>query len=248
MDLNCDMGEATGAAEADDALLATVTSANIACGFHAGGPAEMDAAVRSAVAHGVTVGAHVSYPDRSGFGRRHLEVSDDELIADVLYQTGALQAICRRHGTEVRYLKAHGALYNDMVDDERLARAYATAVRAAGEELAVLALAGSPTLDVLRECGITVIAEAFADRAYTAQGRLVSRRIAGAVISDPQAVAQRAWRMAAGEPIESLDGPPLTITAGSVCVHGDTAGAIALAREVRRTLTDHGMPPQAFAT
>lgn len=246
MDINCDMGEGTGPAGADEQLLAAVTSANIACGFHAGGPATMDAAVRSAVAHGVSVGAHVSYPDRSGFGRRHLEVSDEELIADVLFQTGALQAICRRHGTEVRYLKAHGALYNDIVEDERLAHVYAEAVRAAGEGLAVLALAGSPTLSVLREQGLTVVPEAFADRAYSAAGRLVPRSVPGSVITDPGLVAQRAWQLAAGQPVATIDGGSLVVQAGSLCVHGDTAGSIELAREVRRTLTDHGVRPQAF--
>ena len=153
---------------ADEALLGQVTSANIACGFHAGDPRTMDATVALAAARGVTIGAHVSYPDLVGFGRRHLRVSPEELTTDVLYQIGALEAFCRRHGTAVRYVKAHGALYNDLAEDERLAGALADAVLAYHGDLAVLVLAGSPAAGVLDGRGIRVIREGFADRGYTA--------------------------------------------------------------------------------
>jgi UPF0271 protein len=244
IDINCDMGEGSGA---DEQLLDAVTSANVACGFHAGDPATMDATVALAVARGVTVGAHVSYPDRSGFGRRHMDVSEQELTGDVLFQIGALEAFCRRHGTAVRYVKAHGALYNDVADDPELAAAYGRAVLAYGGELAVLALAGTPAVPVLGELGLRVVPEAFADRAYTADGRLVSRRRPGSVVTDPERVTERARRMATGRPIESIDGAALTVTAGSLCVHGDTPGSVQLARAVRRALVDDSVEVAAFA-
>jgi UPF0271 protein len=244
IDINCDMGEGIGA---DEQLLDTVTSANVACGVHAGGPVTMDATVAMATARGVTVGAHVSYPDRTGFGRRHMTVSEEELTGDVLFQIGALEAFCRRHGTEVRYVKAHGALYNDVADDRELAAAYGRAVLAYRGDLAVLALAGSPAIDVLQALGLRVVPEAFADRAYTAEGRLVSRRREGAVLTDPARVTERARRMAGGRPIESIDGSPLTLSPESLCVHGDTPGSVDLARAIRRALANDSVQVTAFA-
>ena len=244
MDINCDMGEGSGT---DEQLLEAVTSANVACGFHAGDPRTMDATVALAVTRGVTVGAHVSYPDRSGFGRRHMEVSEDELTCDVLFQIGALEAFCRRHGTAVRYVKAHGALYNDIADDPELAAAYGRAVLAYGGGLAVLALAGTPAVRVLANLGLRVVSEAFADRAYTPDGRLVSRRRPGAVVTKPERVTERARRMASGRPIEAIDGSALTLAPGSVCVHGDTPGSVQLARAIGRALVDDSVEVTAFA-
>jgi UPF0271 protein len=248
-DINCDMGEGFGRWElGDDAQLMTqISSASIACGFHAGDPRTMDATVALAAGAGVTVGAHVAYPDLAGFGRRHLAVSGEELITDVLFQIGALQAFCARHGTAVRYVKAHGALYSDLADDPELADAFADAVLAVGGELTVLARAGSAALSVFETRGIPVVAEAFADRAYTAQGRLVPRAEPGALITDPQSVGDRAWRIAAGEPVHAQDGTPITIRAASLCVHGDSPGAVALAGAVRRSLTAHEIPVAPFA-
>ena len=173
IDLNSDMGESFGSYRmgADEELLGHVTSANIACGFHAGDPRTMDATVALAVARGVVIGAHVSYPDLVGFGRRQLRVSHDELVTDVLYQLGALEAFCRGHGSQIRYVKAHGALYNDLADDADLASALADAVLAYRADLAVLVLAGSPAVGVLRGRGVRVVSEGFADRGYTAAGR-----------------------------------------------------------------------------
>jgi len=248
-DLNCDMGEGFGPYQmAPDAeLLRHVTSANIACGFHAGDPRTMDLTVAIAVESGAAIGAHVSYPDLVGFGRRHMRVSAEELTTDVLYQVGALEAFCRRHGTTVRYLKAHGALYNDLADDEKLAAALAKAVLGYGGALPVLTLSGSRSVQVLEEAGVRVVKEAFADRAYTAGGRLVPRREAGSVLTDPQKVAERGRQLALGEPVEDRDGRPIFIEAGSICIHGDTPGAAVLAAALRGALHEAGVEVRAFS-
>jgi UPF0271 protein len=249
IDINSDMGESFGSYRmgADEDLLGQVTSANIACGFHAGDPRTMDATVALAAARGVTIGAHVSYPDLVGFGRRHLRVSAEELITDVLYQIGALEAFCRRHGTAVRYVKAHGALYNDLAEDEGLAGALADAVLAYHGDLAVLVLAGSPAAGILDDRGIRVIREGFADRGYTAAGRLVPRSRPGAVLTEPATVAERGWRIATGAAIEADDGSPLVLDVESLCVHGDTPGAVALAQALREVLTARSVEVAPFA-
>jgi UPF0271 protein len=249
IDVNSDMGESFGAYAmgADEELLGYVTSANIACGFHAGDPRTIDATVARAAAGAIAIGAHVSYPDLVGFGRRSLRVSADELITDVLYQVGALEAFCRRHGTAVRYVKAHGALYNDLADNEELAAAFADALLAYGGDLAALVLAGSPAAEVVAKKGVRVVREGFADRGYTAGGRLVSRRLSGALITDPGAVAERGWRIATGAEIEAADGSPLVLAVDSLCVHGDTPGAVDLARALRAGLAAHSVPVAPFA-
>jgi UPF0271 protein len=248
IDLNCDMGEGFGAYRMapDRELLEHVTSASIACGFHAGDPRTMDATVRAAVETGVAVGAHVAYPDLVGFGRRHLQVSGEELVTDVLFQIGALEAFCRRHGTTVRYVKAHGALYNDLAVDATLAGALGDAVAAYGGDLPVLVLAGSPAAAVLQERGARVVREGFADRAYTPAGHLASRHERGAVITDPAVVAERAAQIALGEPVVATDGSRLLIEADSVCVHGDTPGSVGLAQRLRRHLGESGVEVRAF--
>jgi UPF0271 protein len=248
IDLNCDMGESFGSYRmgADDEVLPYVTSASIACGFHGGDPRTMDRTVGLAVAAGVTVGAHVSYPDLVGFGRRSIRVSEEELVTDVLYQLGALEAFCRRHATAVRYVKAHGALYNDLAASPELAAALGRAVLAYGADLAVLTLAGSPSVEVLDGLGLKVVSEAFADRAYTADGRLVSRRDPGAVLHDPEVVAERAWHIAAGLPVEAADGSPIVVAGGSLCIHGDTPGAPQLATAVRAAFEVHGIGVAPF--
>ncbi len=249
IDLNSDMGEGFGAYRMgpDAELLQYVTSANVACGFHAGDPRTMDATVAGATAAGVAIGAHVSYPDLVGFGRRHVQVGPEELITDVLYQIGALEAFCRRHGTSVRYVKAHGALYNDLSFDEDLAHALAEAVLGYGGGLSVLALSGSPAVEVLERAGVPVVLEAFADRAYTPSGRLVSRKEAGAVITDPAAVADRGRRLALGEPVEALGGGTLQVRADSICVHSDTPGSVAMAEGLREALSAAGVEVRAFS-
>ena len=249
IDVNSDMGESFGLYKMgdDEALLGYVTSANIACGFHGGDPRTMNATVAQAATRKIAIGAHVSYPDLAGFGRRSLGVSADELITDVLYQIGALEAFCRRHGSAVRYVKAHGALYNDLADSEQLAAAFADAILAYGGDLAALVLAGSPAVEVVSNKGVRVVREGFADRAYTAAGRLVSRKQSGAVITDPAVVAERGWRIATGAEIEATDGSSLVLEVDSLCVHGDTPGAVDLARALRDGLASHSVPVAAFA-
>ncbi len=249
IDLNADVGEGVGSDTLgpDEALLELVTSANVACGFHAGDPRVMDATVARAAANGVRVGAHVSYPDLAGFGRRHLEVSAVELAADVLYQLGALDAICRRHGTSVRYVKAHGALYNDLAADARLAAAFADALRAYDASMPVLMLPGSPGAAALEAVGMVVRAEGFPDRAYAADGTLVARTVAGAVIGTAEVVARRGVQMALGEPFRAHTGAPLTCRVDSLCVHSDTPGAVAIARALRQALGEAQVALRAFA-
>jgi UPF0271 protein len=248
IDLNCDMGEGFGpyrVAE-DEELLGHITSANIACGFHAGDPRTMDTTVALAAARGVTIGAHVSYPDLVGFGRRHLQVSPHELITDVTFQIGALQAFCQRHGTRIGYIKAHGALYNDLAVDATLSKAMATAVLEYDPSLPVLTLAGSPSLDILGEAGVTTVSEGFADRAYTSGGRLVSRAIPGAVLTDPKVVAARGLALASHQPVNAIDGAPVTVDCESICIHSDSPGALTLAAALRATLEDAGVLIASF--
>ncbi len=249
MDLNSDLGESFGAWRMGDdaAVLKIVTSANVACGFHAGDPAGIFATLRAAAAQGVSVGAHVSYPDRVGFGRRNMDVTTPELQADVIYQVGALQGMAAAAGTRVRYVKPHGALYNTIAHDERQAQAVIAAVLAVDPQLALVARAGSPLVQWARDAGLTVIAEAFADRAYTAQGTLVSRREKGAVLHDAAVVAQRMVRLVREGVVEAIDGSLARVDAQSICVHGDSAGAVEMAQAVRAALEQDGVVLRPFA-
>ena len=249
MDLNADVGESFGAWTLgdDDAVLAAVTSANVACGFHAGDPLTLVRTVTAAAARGVAVGAQVSYPDLVGFGRRELDSTPDEIMADVLYQIGGLDGIARSVGVRVRYVKPHGALYNRAVRDSAAASALAEAVRRYDPTLPVLLLAGSAGLRTVADAGLDAVGECFADRAYTSDGRLLPRREPGAVLRDPATVIERAVRMAGAGEVVAVDGTVLRLSAGSVCVHGDTPGAGALARQVRTGLADAGIRVQPFA-
>lgn len=243
IDLNCDMGEGFGFYQmaSDVELLRLVTSANIACSFHAGDPRTMDRTVRAAVAAGVSVGAHVSYPDLVGFGRRHLELSAEELVTDVLFQIGALEAFCRRWGTSVSYVKAHGALYNDLAADRALMDAFADALLAYRPGMAALVLAGSPAVEVLRARGVPVLREGFADRSYTADGSLMPRSVPGSVLHDPSIVVERGLAFALRRPIISDEGESLLLEVDSLCIHGDTAGSVDLARRLREALSVAGV-------
>jgi 5-oxoprolinase (ATP-hydrolysing) subunit A len=249
MDLNSDLGEGYGRWTLGDdaALLEVVTSANVACGFHAGDPATIDRTVRTAVDHGVAIGAQVSYPDLVGFGRREMDVPPDDLTADVLYQLGALEAFARAAGSRVRYLKPHGALYNRIAGDPVQAAAVVEAIRRYDPALPLLTLPGSAAMEAAGEAGITTVGEGFADRAYTPEGRLVSRREPGAVLHDPDQVAARAVRMATEGRVETADGGEVAVGIRSLCVHGDTPGAVALAKAVRAALDQAGVRLEAFA-
>lgn len=249
MDLNSDLGEGYGAWKMGDdaAMLEIVSSANLACGFHAGDPLTMLGTVRAAAARGVAIGAHVSYPDRVGFGRRPMQIGHDELLADVIYQIGALQGICRAAGTRVSYVKPHGALYNTIATDAGQAAAVIQAILAVDPQLSLMALAGAPVQAQARDAGVTVVAEAFADRAYTAQGHLVARGNPGAVLHDPDLIAARMLRLATEGVIPAVDGTALHLRADSICVHGDSPGAVAVATRIRDVLTAQGVCIRPFA-
>jgi 5-oxoprolinase (ATP-hydrolysing) subunit A len=248
MDLNSDLGESFGAWTMGDdaAMLDIVTSANIACGFHAGDPAGILRTLRAAAARGVSVGAHVGYADLIGFGRRPMQVPAAELTADVIYQIGALQGLARAAGTTVRYVKPHGALYNAIAVDLVEAEAVIAGIKAADPTLVLMALAGSPLVAHARAHGLTVVCEAFADRAYEADGQLVSRRNPGAVLHDPQVISARMLRLAREGVIEAITGETIEIEAQSICIHGDSPGAVAIARDVAATLRTAGVTLAAF--
>ena len=249
IDINSDLGESFGAWSMgdDDAMLDVVTSANVACGFHAGDPAGILRTLKAAAARNVAIGAHVAYPDTVCFGRRNMDRASDELTADVIYQIGALQGLAKAAGTSVRYVKPHGALYNTIAHDRRQALAVIAAIRAIDPTLILVALAGSELIEWARNEGLQCVAEAFADRAYTPQGTLVSRREPGAVLHDPQLVAQRMLRLVQDGTLEAIDGTLTRIQADSICVHGDSPAAVAMARELRRVLEQANLSLQPFA-
>ena len=249
MDLNSDLGEGYGhwTLGDDAAMLEVVTSANVACGFHAGDPATIDRTVRTAVDRGVAIGAQVSYPDLVGFGRREMDVPPADLTADVLYQLGALEAFARAAGSRVSYVKPHGALYNRIAGDPVKAAAVVEAIRRYDPALPLLALPGSAAMLAAEAAGVPAVGEGFADRAYTPEGRLVARREPGAVLHDPDQVAARALRMATEGRVEAAGGAEVAVRVRSICVHGDTPGAVALAKAVRAALDRAGVRLEAFA-
>lgn len=249
MDLNADLAEGFGRWELgdDDTLLSIVSSGNVACGFHAGDPGVIRRACARAAELDVAVGAQVGYRDLAGFGRRFIDVAPQELTDDVLYQMGALAGLARVAGTEVSYVKPHGALYNAIVHHEEQAAAVVDAVRTYDPRLAVLGLPGSRWLELAERAGLAVFREAFADRAYRSDGTLVSRREPGAVLDDADEIAERCVRLARGEPITAVDGTALTVHADSICVHGDSPGAVTVARTVRQRLHDEGVRLRSFA-
>lgn len=249
VDLNSDLGESFGAWTMgdDDALLSVVTSANVACGFHAGDPATMLATCRIAAERGVAVGAHVSYRDLAGFGRRSMDVPADELRAETLYQLAALDGIARVAGTRVSYVKPHGALYNRIVRDTVQARAVAEAVAAFDASLALLGLAGSEIEREAGAAGLRFVREAFVDRAYRADGTLVPRSEPGAVLHGDDDIAERALRLVTEGRVVADDGSDIRVEVDSLCVHGDSPDAVVMARAVRRRLDAAGIAVEAFA-
>lgn len=248
IDLNSDLGESFGPWKMGDdaAMLEIVTSANIACGFHAGDPAGILRVLEEAARRGVSVGAHVGYRDLVGFGRRNIEPSDAELTADTLYQIGALRGLAQAAGTRVTYVKPHGALYNTMAHDARQADAVIAAIKAVDPSLVLMALAGAPVVEQAREAGLAVVCEAFADRAYKPDGGLVSRSEAGAVLHDPDLIAERMDQLATEGRIRAIDGTEIAIEAQSICVHGDTPAAVDIARNLRDALLGRGLTLKAF--
>jgi UPF0271 protein len=248
IDLNSDLGEGFGrwSLGDDDALLGIVTSANVACGFHAGDPSIMRRVCERAVANGVAIGAQVSYPDLAGFGRRFMDIDPGELADAVLYQIGALAALARAAGGDVAYVKPHGALYNAIVTHEAQARGVVAGVARFAQRMPVLGLPTSVFLRIAGEAGLRPFAEAFADRAYEPDGSLVSRAKPGAVIHEPDAVVARATRMGVDGTVEAVDGSVVRVDPVSICVHGDTPGAVELATQIRAALVEAGATVAPF--
>ncbi len=248
VDLNADLAEGFGVWQLgdDDAMLDVVTSANLACGFHAGNPVGLARACRGAVGRGVRIGAQVGYFDLAGFGRRRIEVEPAELTADVVYQIGAIQALARAAGSALSYVKPHGALYNTAMVDAGQARAVAEAVAAVDPGLAVLGLAGSVFFAEARRLGLRTVPEAFADRGYLPDGRLAPRGTAGAVLRDPAVIAERVSAMVGTGTVTAVDGSTVRVEVESVCVHGDSPGAVEIATAVRRRLLADGIGLAAF--
>lgn len=249
IDLNADLGEGFGRWRLtdDEGLLSVVTSANVACGFHAGDPATMRRVCALAAERGVRIGAQVSYRDLAGFGRRAMDVPAEELTAEIAYQIGALEVFARAAGTRVAYVKPHGALYNRVVRDEEQAAAVVAGVLLADAALPVLGLPGSRLLDLAGRAGLPAVPEAFADRAYTDEGTLVPRGDEGAVVTDPEAVVERSVSLARSGAVLSRSGARVAVRARSLCLHGDTPGAVELARLVRDRLRESGVRVEAFA-
>ncbi|HEY7814001.1 MAG TPA: 5-oxoprolinase subunit PxpA [Nakamurella sp.] len=249
IDLNSDVGESFGRWTLGDdaALMLLITSANVACGFHAGDPSTLRRTCAAAAEHGVAVGAQVGYRDLAGFGRRFIDIEPAELTDEVIYQIGALQALATASGTTVQYVKPHGALYNAIVHHREQAAAVVEAVRAVDPTLPLLGLPGSAVLELADAAGLRTVREAFADRAYTPEGTLVSRRQPGAVLHDPEQVAARMVRLVTEGVITAVDGNDVTVTADSICVHGDSPGAVDMARHVRTALERAGLTIGAFA-
>lgn len=246
IDLNCDMGESFGAYTIglDEAVIRYITSANIACGWHAGDPVVMNRTVKMAAENGVGIGAHPGYPDLLGFGRRKMDCLPDEIRHYVVYQIGAMKGFCAAHGATLRHVKPHGALYNTVAVNETLARAVAEAIASVDSGLIWVTLAG-PKREIMarigQEAGLQVVFEAFPDRAYSPEGTLVSRRKPGAVIKDPEKVAERALKMAREGKVIAVDGSEIALAPQTLCVHGDTPGAVNLVKQIRALLESEGI-------
>jgi len=247
IDLNADVGESFGAYAIghDAGLMKSITSANVAAGFHAGDPSILRSTIRTAKAHGVAVGAHPSFPDLIGFGRREMTVSPREAEDFVLYQIAAVAGVAAAEGTTLQHVKPHGALFNMAMRDAGLASAIARATAAFSSELILFALPDSELLKAGRSARLRVVAEAFADRAYEADGSLVSRHKPGAVLHDASVVVARAVRMAKDGAVEAIDGTILRFEPDTICVHSDTPGADDLAAKLRAALEASGVTVRA---
>ena len=246
IDINCDMGESFGAYKLglDEEVIKYITSANIACGYHAGDPLVMERTISLAKNHGVSVGAHPGFPDLMGFGRRNIDATLAEIKGYVTYQIGALQAFAKAQGLKVEHVKPHGALYLMAVEDEKISEAVVEAIKNVDKDLIFIALAGAKGEKMTKigeRIGLRVAYEAFPDRAYTPEGTLVSRRQPGAVIKDPDVVAQRALKMAKEGKVVAVDGTEINLRPETLCVHGDTPGAVNLVKKIRQTLTEENV-------
>lgn len=244
IDLNADLGEGAGS---DEALLGLVSSANIACGWHAGDAKTMRQCVRWAIAHGVAIGAHPSFPDRENFGRSTMHLPPDEIVANVLYQVGALAAIAKAEGGQLSHVKAHGQLYNQAVKEPELADALCEAVRRFDPSLRFFGLAGSGMIDAARRAGLTPVEEVFADRGYMPDGSLVPRSKPGALIEDEEQSLAQTLSLVRDRKVKAIDGSIVPVNAQTVCLHGDGAHALAFARRIRERLQQEGIAVRAMA-
>jgi UPF0271 protein len=243
IDLNCDMGESYGAWKMgeDAAVMPYVTSANIACGFHAGDPATIRKTVQLAVDSGVAIGAHPSLPDLQGFGRRVMKISAQDMYDLVLYQAGAVEAFARAAGAKLHHVKCHGALYNMAANDEALSDAMARAVRDLGPQVFLYCLSGSKSLERAKKLGIKVAGEVFADRGYSDDGSLARRERPGGMIEDPSQAVRQALAMIEDGRVTGLSGTPIAVAADTMCLHGDQPGAVLFAKELRRAFAEHSI-------
>ncbi|RRH86498.1 5-oxoprolinase subunit PxpA [Variovorax beijingensis] len=244
IDLNADLGEGAGS---DEALLGLVSSANIACGWHAGDAKTMRQCVRWAIEHGVAIGAHPSFPDRENFGRSTMHLPPDEIVANVLYQVGALAAIAKAEGGQLSHVKAHGQLYNQAVKEPELADALCEAVRRFDPSLRFFGLAGSGMIDAARRAGLTPVEEVFADRGYMPDGSLVPRSQPGALIEDEEQSLAQTLSLVRDRKVKAIDGSIVPVNAQTVCLHGDGAHALAFARRIRERLQQEGIAVRATA-
>jgi len=243
IDINCDLGEGCGPGDtsADEAVMPFITSANIACGFHAGDPLTIEKSVLSAIRHGVGIGAHPGYPDREGFGRRPVTMSHEDLRALILYQAGAVKGITEAAGGKMQHVKPHGALYNAAASDYEMASVIAHAVKDLDKTLVLVGLSGSELIRAARDAGIPSASEVFADRAYNDDGTLVSRSIVGAVLHDTATVIERAIKMITEKTVLSVTGKLIPIDADTVCIHGDNEMAAAFAENLAEALNKRGI-------
>ena len=248
VDLNSDLGESFGAYTIglDNEVVQYVSSVNVACGYHAGDPLVMDKTVAAAKAAGVAVGAHPGYPDLVGFGRRSMALTAEEVKNTVIYQIGALESFCRAAGIKLQHVKVHGALYNNAEKDLTIATAIAEAIKAVDPTLYMLCLANSQMGVAARNAGLPYVEEAFADRAYTDEGSLVSRKIAGSVIHDLDQVVSRVVQMVRDKTVVSIHGNLVPIQAQTICVHGDTPGAVSMVKAIRAALEKEKISLRAF--
>lgn len=243
VDLNCDLGESFGNYKLgmDDQVIPMITSANVACGYHASDPVVMNKTIAMAKEHGIEVGAHPGFPDLMGFGRRNMNVSPAEAKAYTLYQLGALDAFCRVHGMKMQHVKPHGAMYNMAAKDYQLAKAICEAIYEFDKELIVMGLSGGELVRAGKDTGLRTALEVFADRAYEEDGSLVDRRKDGAMITDENVAIERVVRMVKEQKVTAITGKDIPIKADSVCVHGDGVKALEFVKKIRERLTEEGI-------
>lgn len=248
IDLNCDMGESFGIYKLgeDEAAMPLVTSINVACGFHASDPTNIWKTIKLAKKYGVAVGAHPAFPDLVGFGRRAIVSSLEEIKADVIYQIGAVKAFCDVENVPMQHVKVHGALYNLAEKDEKIAQAIGEAIKVVDENLIMLCMANSKMVEGAKNAGVRYVEEVFADRAYTNEGNLVARSMAGAVIHDPAEIAERVLGMVKEQKVKSIDGKDVPLNAQTICVHGDTMGAVDIIKSIKDRLVKEGLDLEAF--